>query len=276
MHGSKFKAVPLTASEENVFSPLHVLMNAIRFWWVVFLMMFIGGLMGWLIHLSRPPVYEAIGRFSASIDFVSTGPLSQYEEDVALNAIGGIVTSDDLLRTVVDQAAAQEIQTSLVELKENSSVERRLNTWDIRVRDTDAEDAEQIASLWVEQGQAVLLESYQHALEAERLIRYLRSLQDCLAQTGDSQQVNVPCGPGSLSEIQEEIRAAGEAYNRERLAAKGIFYGLTIGPTDRAVLSPEPVIYDRNQMVLAGSLIGLLLGAGLVQFGIPARWLKRD
>jgi hypothetical protein len=56
LHGSKFKAVPLTANEENLFSPLNVLMNAVRFWWVVFLMMIIGGLVGWLIHFLRAGV----------------------------------------------------------------------------------------------------------------------------------------------------------------------------------------------------------------------------
>lgn len=267
---------PSTTNEANAFAPLNALVNVIRFWWVIFILMIAGGLVGWLFHMAKPPVYEAVAHFSASIDFVSTGPLTQYEEDVALNAVGGVFASKTVVQEVIDQAAAQGIQTSRRQLLGESAVERKLNTWDIRVRDTDPVEAEQIANLWVTHGHKVLRESYQHALEAERLNRYLRSLEDCLAQTGASQQVNVPCSSDSLGEVQEEIHRAGALYDQARLDSQGIFYGLTIGSAEQADLLPDPVIYDRNQMVLAGCLIGMLVGAGLVQLGIPARWLKRD
>lgn len=273
---AKFGAVPPVVNEETAFAPLNALVNAIRYWWVIFILMVIGGLAGWMIHTARPPVYEAAAHLSASIDFVSTGPLTQYEEDVALNAVGDFINSEIVIQQVIERAAAQGIQIDRLQLIRNSSVERKLTTWDLRVREPDPEKAEQIANLWVEAAHSVLLESHQHALEAERLNRYLRSLEDCLAQTSASQQVSVPCGPGSLSEIQAEFHSAGGLYDQERLASQGIFYGLTIGPADKAELFAGPVQYDRNQVVLAGCLIGLLMGAGLVQLGLPARWMKRD
>jgi len=122
----------------------------------------------------------------------------------------------------------------------------------------------------------VLLESYQHAIEVEQLSRYLKTLENCLAQAGTGDLVNVMCSQSRFVDIQEDLDQASKALYQERLASHGIFSGLTIGPVDRAVVSSKPVIFDRNQMVLGGSLIGFFLGAWLVQVGIPARWLRRD
>jgi uncharacterized protein involved in exopolysaccharide biosynthesis len=273
---SRFEAAASTVNEENAFSPLGALVKAIRFWWVVFLMMAAGGLVGWLVSQSQPPVYEAVGQFSASIDLIGTGPLTQYEEDVALNAISDLIKSPVVTQQVIDQAAAQGIQISMQELKKNSVVERKFSIFELRVRSGNAQTAERIANLWVERGQAQLLESYRHAIAAEHLLRYLRSLENCLAQAGASEQVNVACSQPRLGEIQEEILQAGEALYQERLASNGLFSGLTIGPANGASVSGQAVLYDRNQMVLMGGLIGLVLGAVLVQLNIPARWLKRD
>jgi hypothetical protein len=231
---------------------------------------------GWAIHQLRPPVYEAVGQFSASIDFVGTGPLTQYEEDVALNAIGSLIGSRLVVDRVVEQAKNMGIKTDATELVRMAAVERKFTTWELRIRSTDPQRTAQIANLWVEQAQALLLESYQHALLAEQISRYSNSLESCLEQSAVSEPSSALCSRSRFVEIQFDLQQAGEALYRERTASRGLFAGLTIGPANPAVIPEKPVIFGRNQLVLAGSMIGLLGGIALFSLGAPVRWMKRS
>ncbi len=258
---------------EDGFIPLAALRTAFRFWWFIFLLAAVGGFAGWLAHRAQPPVYEAVGHFSTTIDYVATGPMTQFEEDTAINVVGDVINSVNVVQAVVDQAAAEGIQTSVVDLKKAAVLERRVNVWDLRVRNADPRVAERLANLWVEQGQKVLLEAYQHALQADRWDRYLQSLENCLAKAASSEPGSGQCSKGRFAEIQGDLQSAGSQYAQERIASLGLFSGLVIGPVDRALATPGPVIFQRSQMVLAGCFIGLLLGIGLLQLGIPGRWM---
>lgn len=250
----------------DAFYPLAGLQKAIRFWWLVALLVIAGGMVGWLAHLSRPPVYEAVGHFTTSLDYVRTGPLTQYEEDSAFEVVGSIISSAEILQQVVDRAAAEGIQTNVVELKKASVLERRVNVWDLRVRSADPRAAERLTNLWVEQGQAALLDSHQHTVQADRLDRYLRSLEACLAKAAASEPAGGQCSSARYAEIQADLQSAGAALYQEQLGSRGLFSGVLIGPAEQAVPPNGPALYNRNQMILAGCLIGFLLGIGLVQW----------
>jgi uncharacterized protein involved in exopolysaccharide biosynthesis len=256
---------------EDSFVPLASLRIALRFWWLVFLLAAAGGGAGWLAARFQPPVYEAVAHFSTSIDYISTGPLTQFEEDTAINVVGDVILSGRVLKPVIEKAAAEGIQTSVVELKKSTVLERRVNVWDLRVRNTDAQAAERLANLWVEQGQATLLEAYRHSLQADRLNRYLESLESCLAKAAASEPGSGQCSKTRFGEIQQDLQATGKMFSQERLASLGLFSGLLIGPIEPVSAAAGPVLYNRNQMVLAGSFIGLLVGIVLVQLVIPAR-----
>jgi uncharacterized protein involved in exopolysaccharide biosynthesis len=255
--------------------PLEALQNAFRFWWFLFCLAVAGGLAGMVIHGLRPPVYEAVARFSASIDFVSTGPLTQLEEDIAIDSISDLAFSSAVMERVAEKARAQGIATSAAELKKSALFERRVNVWDLRLRSTDPQRAEQLANIWVDEGQAALLDSYQHALEAERLNRVLRGLESCLERAAASEPSSAQCSRYRFADIQADLQEAGQAYARERIASGGLSAGLRIGPVDHAVLPTQPVILGRSQLVLAGCLLGFLSGFVMLQFGIPRRWMGK-
>lgn len=261
------------------FVPLASLHNALRYWWIIVLLIVAGGLFGWLAFRANPPLYEASAQFSVGIDFIRTGPLTQYEEDVAINTVGEILTSrkkeGDVLPQVVEKAGAENIHTSVIELLKNSTVERKLNVWDLRVRNVDAKTAERIATIWMEQGQSVIQESYQHALQASALERYTQSLESCLAKVAASEPAYGLCDRAHFAEIQKDLQAAGASLYEEKLASRGLFDGLTLGPVDPPVLSQRPVTYGRNQYILFGGLLGMLAGIAVIELGFPARLIKR-
>jgi hypothetical protein len=271
------ESVPAGVGESNdIFVPLHSFQNALRFWPFIFVLMLAGSLLGFLMHRARPPVYEAVGRFLASIDFVSTGPMTQFEEDIALNAIGNLVYSDAFLEKVVARAGEQGITTSISELKEAALFERKVSDWELRLRMEDPNRAEQLANFWLAQGHAELLESHQHALLAEQHALTLRALENCLQQAAASEPVSALCSPARFAEIQASMQSVGQQYSQELIASQGLSPALRLGPPSSAHVSSRPVIFNRGQLVLAGSFLGLLLGIFLVSFGLPARWIKRN
>lgn len=258
------------------FSPLDTLTQALRFWWFLSLLILLGGMAGVLVHQLRPPVYEAVGHFPAGIDFVATGPLTQYEEDVALNAVGNVLNSSIVLDRVVNRAKEKGIAIDRTDLAKMAVFERKFTTWDLRVRSMDRRMAEQITNLWLEEGQAQLLESYQHSLQAEQISNYLQSLESCLGKSVSGEPSTALCTYSRFREIQVDLQEAGKTLVQERKAALGLFSGLTIGPASAVSISQQPVIFGRSQLVLSGSMIGLLAGFWLLNLGIPARWMKRS
>jgi uncharacterized protein involved in exopolysaccharide biosynthesis len=275
-HETSHAADVPTGMPDDSFAPFAALQTALRFWWFLFLLMTAGGLLGWLFHRANPPVYEAVGSFSASIDFVRTGPLTENEEDLALNTIGSVINSATVLRRVVEQADAEGIETNIIALRQNVVVERRVTTWTIRLRGSDPRRVERLVNIWVDQAQIVLEDSYRSALKAGQLLRVMRSLESCLEQTSAVESRSGVCSARRLTEIQADLSAAGEEYAAAQKASRGLFPGLVPGPVEHAVLSPGPVARGRAQLVLAGCLLGLLVGVLLLRLGFPARWLVRS
>jgi hypothetical protein len=220
------------------------LLNAMRFWWFIVLLAVAGGGVAWLLHLTRPPVYEAAAQFSAGIDYVSTGPLTQFEEDTAFNAVGDLLFS--LKPVVANQASTEGILIQGKDLRNNFTFERKVNVWVVRIRSTDPKTANLLAAIYAEQGRAALLESYQHTQAADRLGGYMQSLETCLSQSAVSETVDVLCSHYRLAEIQNDLQAAGKAYDQERVASHGPFSGLMIGPSGVVYQAGNPSCSHRT------------------------------
>jgi hypothetical protein len=252
---------------------MQTLRNAFRFWVFLFLTGLIGGLLGLLVHAVRPPVYEALVRFPAGIDYVSTGPLREADVDIALNSIGSLLVSNAVLERVSQQGTDEGIAVTTAELKRAVVAERRMSDWELRLRGTDPDRVERLALIWAAQGEAALVEGYHHALEADRLDRVMRALETCLGQAVVAEPAPVPCAPARLADIQADLQAAGEAYRQEKAASRGLSSALTHSPPDTTRISPRAVILGRAAVVLAGALLGFLVGLALVELNFLERWL---
>ena len=159
----------MMANDELV--PLNYFNRIIHFWWVIILMAVLGGGIGFIIHRSRPPVYEAQAVFMASIDFnkidfmhpPSPTPvpyhLTPYDEDISL------VMVEVSLRRVVPQVAAFAQANGLAldedSLTNQSTIERQHAYWDLRFRDQDPAVAQKIVNEWAQLGFADLKASQQ-------------------------------------------------------------------------------------------------------------------
>ena len=255
-------------------TPLAMLHNAVRFWWVLFLAIVLGGLAGWLASSARPPVYEGVARFSGRIDYTSTGPLTQFEEDTAYNTIGDILLSKGVVQDVADEANAQGISVDPVQLRQSVYRERKFDIWELRIRRGDPQTAQKLAEIWAEKGHAALLESYRHALLADQISQNIRTLESCLGRAVQGEISSPVCSKARFSEIQNDLYEAVNALYKEQKASFGMFAGLIPGPAEMVTPSQEPVHFGRNQLVLAGGIIGLLAGLLVIETGLLARWFR--
>jgi uncharacterized protein involved in exopolysaccharide biosynthesis len=245
--------------------------EAVKSWWLIPLLVLIGGLAGWVFTKVEPEIFEARAQFSISLDVTKTGSMTQYEEDIALNTAGFLISAPAILEKTSQDASKKGIVIDPAELKKIGVVERRVNLWDLRVRYVDPVKAAELANIWAKNGETTLRESYLHAVEAQRLDRYILSLETCLSQVVLVQPVTAQCQLRSLPDLQRELAMQAKQYQQERLAAQSLHAGLIIGPVKLAEIPSSPVLYNRNAVLLAGGVMGLLAALLLIQFRVSRR-----
>lgn len=242
------------------FAPLDLLLAAMRRWWLVSGLTVIGGLLGWLVFLLQPPVYEARAGILVTIDFSNTGYLTQFEEDLMMDAVGNLLQAEDVTGRVVAEAQRQGIELDMGGFKASSLIERRLGTWELRIRHSSPQTAMLLANIWSTEGYSILSEAFQHAVLAEAQIRYLDSLEGCLRSAATSAAGSISCNGLQFQEIQVEMQKGSAQLAAEQLASRGILAGTLLAPPQPASLPAEPLPAGRGPMVLAGALIGFLVG----------------
>lgn len=256
-------------------SPREKALNILTFWWVVAAAAILGGLAGLGIFALKEPVYEAQVSITMGIDFARTGSMEQYDKDLALGTAAGIIYSVDVIQQVVAEAQANDIPVNYDTLKKGSIIERKSFVWLLRVRHTDPEQAAYLANRWIDLGIAALDTASQHAVRADGLQEYMHSLETCLEQVAVNALVPT-CPYHSVVELQSELSVSQSEFLLEKQAARNLFPQITYTVSQPATPPHSPVNYGRNNLVLAGLLIGLLVGITLVASGFPARRLKKD
>lgn len=255
-------------------SPREKVMNVLTYWWVVVAAAIIGGLIGLAVYAIKKPVYEAQAAFTISLDFARTGVMSQYDKDLAIGTAGGVVFSYSVMQQVADIAQQNDIPVDFETLKRTAVMERKAAQWTLRVRANDPEDAAFLANQWADIGLAELNEGYKHAVMADNLQNYIETLETCLQQVAVNAAVPL-CPHQTLAELETELKNTGDRLFIEKQASRNLFPGITFSLDQYAVPPEEPVLYGRNTLVLAGILIGLIVGAGIVSTNLPNRLFER-
>jgi capsular polysaccharide biosynthesis protein len=191
------------------FSLYEYFTRVIDLWWLVALATFLGGAFGYIFYLLQPPQYEATATYIVTINldrFPFQGvreDLIQYNEDMAEGTAQDALLSREVLDNVVTQLNSEGIFLTYNDLVKNSTIERKLDVWELRYRNQDPIIAKKIVDAWSEIGYQAML-SWQDSGKAPDYIIF--------------QSPN-------LADIPQ-----------------------------------RPVIYDRNKVILAGALIGFILG----------------
>jgi len=250
------------------FSPAAATRRVLNAWIWVAGFILVGGLLGWLIHSLRTPVYEARTTLRMGIDYTRTGWPNEIEEDRAVEVAGFLFTSRPVLEQVSAAAAAEGITISPDEFFRSLAQERRSYTWLLRVRHSQPETAARLADLWLQTGLQTLEEASSHAFEAEQIRRYLNGLEACLAQAAGTGATSGICSIQSLANLQAELEVAGAAYRQEKAASLGVSTMVLFGEGEPSTIPQSPALYGRAKLMAGGMLLGLLLGIVLTSTGV--------
>jgi hypothetical protein len=264
---------PDASSSADILKLEEILNSALRGWWLLALFALLGGLLGLGISSLRPTVYESGFTVLTSIDLTNTGEQTQFEEDLGMEAVGQLIGSTGVYARMAAQAQKEGITLDASSLLTMASLERRLGTWRMRLRDSDPRRAERIAAIWQSIVLADLSEAMQHASAADGLQRKQLSLEACLNQSAFNEPSAAQCSPLTLRALQSQLRAAARLIAEERTASHGLISAILVDTVPKPIIPAAAVLYQRGQMAAAGALIGLILAIWLLQSGLAARWL---
>lgn len=250
-------------------------LRTLRTWWLVVVMMLLGGLIGFLIHLNQPPIYESQASISFSFDLARTGATFVSEEDIAMGAAGAILYMPPVLDQVVADARVKNIRLESYPQWSKISLERKNHLWVLRIRFTNPQDAAALTNIWIERAYASLAEAGRHAELAESARRTLEGIESCLQQMAVTEPAAAQCAWSSLPDLQREMKAASDRHLQEKAAARGLIPALNFSLAEKAQVNPQPVMYDRGALILAGALIGLLAAIALIASGLVEHLLRR-
>ncbi len=260
----------------EAFSPYDFMTRMLRYWKLVILMMIVGGLTGWLIHLSRPPTYESQSSISFAFNVTRYGPLPQIDEDAAMGAAGTIIATSPVPEYVYQQALEHGIEDlEPFPVGRSVFIERKSYQWVVRVRNPDPQAAAFIANSWTQRAFQELQAVSQHAERANALRVYLESLESCLERMAVTEPATAQCSPGSQADLQQLLQTVGAEFQTEQSLGRGFLPYLLFNPPDQAVPALQPDQFGSNTLVLVGTLIGFLLAILVVAADVPLALAKR-
>jgi len=238
--------------------------RALARWWMMVILMIIGGSAGWIFHLFYPPVYEAKAVITINMDFEKR-QLTQYEEDYAFGTAGAIITSSEVKNLIITEAQVNGISINLPRIQRHFYLERKQSVWELRVRDQDPKVAAELTNIWAEKATDALNLALNHALQAEQLQVQIDGLENCLAGTpGQAALPQMDCKGFSQAEIQVMLQDRTEELVQEKKPSLGIIPIMTIGLTEFASVPEKPAIYGQADLVIAGACIGLVVSLWVI------------
>jgi uncharacterized protein involved in exopolysaccharide biosynthesis len=153
------------------FSPKDQILYSLRYWWIITLFIFLGGLIGYAIHHMRPPIYEAKATIYTYIDYtlITDVLLTEYDKDITINTFKTILLSNNVVEGVLMQASDDGIAIDYPTFIKRMTINRELSDFDLYYRDENAEVAQKIVNSWVGIG----LRTFNQLKAEEKLPIYL-------------------------------------------------------------------------------------------------------
>jgi hypothetical protein len=250
------------------FSVPHFFSQNLRNWRVTFGLMLVGSLVGLVLSLFKPPIYQAYAVLGVNIQYGVTEPMNLVVEDRALNRVAALIGSDrtiaQTLKKIPENVIRDRGWTDVEVFREALLLERRLAEWWLAAFDQDPQVALAVAEAWITTTIRVLNNAAEHAwkaaalmgdpfnIECEKVKEFrVPAYWDCQVEAFD-------LGPEALEgEIQTEIALS-----------RGMLPNISYELLSEASLPSNPILRDRGLFILSGALAGLILGVILSRDGI--------
>lgn len=246
-------------------SPLREIIGpAVRRWPFLLACGLIGGLLGLLFSMLRPPRYEAKAVLGVSIQYAVTESLDLVVEDRALNRIAALARADSTLQETLDRMPesikAQSGWRSVEDLMKVLRLDRRLSTWEFVALHTDPQTAAAAADAWAEAALSVFDEAAEHAWRAAVLLGEIPFDVDCAQERIGTYTEDIFAWRCWVSPLAFEDPEVVDQIRSEIMLSRGMLPNVTFELLRSASVPQEPVLWDRGLLVLSGAVAGFIIG----------------
>ncbi len=240
------------------FSPKEYLEKLIHRWWIIFLMIAIGGVVGAGFSFITPPRYEAEAKISTSVDYTILPGLEDYEEDRIINDAGWVMLSDAVLLDVQERAKAEGVSIPFEDFATRFSADRIDDLWALRVIGSDQEEVSTLANIWADVSFQHLTIAHSYALEASTIRAVIAALESC--QQEEITTTPALCETTDVGTLETELDALTEELEDALALSQGLNPASIYTINSYAVVPLSPSYQARGVMAFLGMLLGLMAG----------------
>ena len=244
------------------FDPLQSLGRVISGWRTILTVAILFALVGLGISRLLPPVYQASTLLQVDIDYTRAAPLDDVTVMKTYEKVRGVLLSDDVLENtlsyVEEELGLKADLTSIPAIRDRIQVSQRQDGWEMLVYSRDPALAAAFANSWAEASLAALEEGLKHSLKAWEWQGALYSAHCTLEPVSEEgSSAWWICSTASEGLTPESI---SDAILKEVQLSRGILPILSFSLLQRSNIPETPVLWRSGTLVIAGSLLGLILG----------------
>ena len=240
--------------------------SLIQKWWVLFMAIVVGGMIGAGLSFVLPARYEADARISTSVDYTLLPELQDYEEDRIINEAGWVMQSDAVLREVQEQALAEGFMIDMDAMLDQFSADRIDDLWALRVSSPDPQEAAALANIWVDVSFQHLTAAHAAALEASAIRNAIEALSSCPSVESSSESKLALCEEESASSLEIALSSQTQKLEDALARSEGLNPASVYTLNRYAEVPYTPSFRARGVMAFLGLLLGLAGGLMAIWF----------
>lgn len=243
--------------------------RAVRYWWLVTILMITGGIAGLLISLIQKPLYESNAHITTVIDFAYAGRLTDYEEDFLLAAVGDIITSS----AVIEETSTAAVDRGIIITPEDAAsgliALRQGYRWQLSSRFHDPGTAQKVNQLWLESSMRALENLRQESITALAQANAQSEVEACFQQAVNLEPVSPYCTLAEMRTLLASQEGSDSTETSATLLNRLLISRISFQVTQEADLPLQPSHYGWNVAAIAGMMVGLLASLILLLLGYP-------
>ena len=249
--------------------PIKILQKNHKYpWLLLFAIILVGGLLGFVAGFFLEPGYEAQAKLTSNVDIKENRPIiTELMIDTQIQHIGELLFHPEIVQTLLDQKAILSMPLTLEDLHEMATIERQGMTTLIKIRGRDPQQAAQIANTWGEIAFNRLEEAKPHAIKATEARQKIAMLNYCFPTTPDDFPSDGPspdtvqfCKGLTFAEADALLKEANLTLIEEDSKTLGLSDSLNLSAFTPSPVPTKPIQYGQGALTFSGALAALVLG----------------
>ena len=225
-------------------------------WWLLAILIITGGLIGWIVSRSHPPIYEARASLVVNPNYSQLKGMNGNNSSLDTSNIVALVSPKALGPTLI-----QGLDTHGVQIKiQNMQIEQRESVWDLVVRSTDAQVSADMANAWIDLAYTTVEQASEHYLNLMVYTDEFNLLTSCKVDSTSE----ICTGISTSNPLIQQLQSLQEKMSVEKKASQGINTDISIRIESHADVPTKPATFAPGLLILAGAFVGLLLGILMV------------